>query len=427
MRQLRNSRSHALFERAVKVIPGGVNSPVRAWKSVGGNPLFIERACGSKIFDVDGNEYIDYVMSYGPLILGHAHPGVIKAVEGVLEYGVSFGSCTEIEVDMAETIVSAFSGIEKVRMVNSGTEAVMSALRLARAFTGKNKVIKFDGCYHGHSDSMLVEAGSALAGKPDCLGVSEALAGDTISLGYNNLEAVEKALRGDDDVACVIVEPVAGNMGVVVPDLGFLKGLREITEENDVLLVFDEVITGFRLCYGGAQDYFKVKPDLTCLGKIIGGGFPVGAFGGRADLMDYIAPEGGVFQAGTLSGNPVTLTAGLTTIDSLKDGRCYKGLRKNSSLLRGFFSEFVQDNNIEACVCGVESMTSVFFTSRRVCDYERARSSDLERYASFFHNMLSEGIYLPPSQFESLFLSTAHSKEDVEKTVDAFSKQAKGG
>lgn len=412
-------KSKLLYKKAIKINPGGVNSPVRAWKSVGGNPLFFEKGEGSKIFDVDGNSYIDYVMSYGPLMLGHAHPRITEAVREVLKYGTSFGSCNKLEVDMAETLCSAFSSIEKVRMVSSGTEAVMSAIRLARGFTGKSKVVKFDGCYHGHSDSMLVKAGSGLAGRPDSLGVPEAVAKDTISLPYNNLEAVESVLNKKTDIACVIVEPVCGNMGVVPPKDGFLEGLREATEKNDVLLIFDEVITGFKLCYGGAQDYFKVKSDLTCLGKIIGGGFPVGAFGGRKDIMDYLAPEGGVYQAGTLSGNPVALTAGLTTLNILKDKNVYSRLERiTGSLLRGL-NEIVEDHNVDVHVSGVESMLCVYFTPNEVTDYESAKTSDLSKYSLFFNKMLSRGVYLPPSQFESMFLSAAHSSEDMDFTLDA--------
>lgn len=411
------NKSGRLFEKARRIIPGGVNSPVRAWKDVGGNPVFIHKGAGSKIFDADGRSYIDYVMSYGPIILGHAHPKVVSAVKEAASKGTTFGSCTKLEVEMAETICSTFSGIEKVRMVNSGTEAVMGALRLARGFTGKKKAIKFDGCYHGHCDSMLVKAGSGLAGKPASSGVSETVARETISLPYNNLEEAEKTLKKEEDVACVIVEPVAGNMGVVLPQEGFLAGLREATADNDVLLIFDEVITGFRLCYGGAQDYFRVKPDVTCLGKIIGGGLPAGAFGGRGDIMDHLAPEGGVYQAGTFSGNPVCLAAGLATLKVLRQRGVYAGLRENSGVLREGILNALQKRGIAARINAVESMLSVFFTGGSVVDYASARRANPEAYGRFFKAMLSRGVLIPPSPHESWFLSAAHSRRDVEATL----------
>lgn len=414
-------KSERLFGRARKFIPGGVNSPVRAWKSVGGSPVFIERGKGSHVFDVDGNEYIDYVMSYGPLILGHAHPKVVEAVKDAVTDGTTFGSCSHVEVEMAQAITKAIRSAKLVRMVNSGTEAVMSAIRLARGFTARDKIVKFDGSYHGHSDSLLVKAGSALAGEPGSSGVPRAVTQDTITLPYNDLGAVEEVVRGGD-IACVIVEPVCGNMGVVPPKDGFLDGLRKLTYENDALLLFDEVITGFRLCYGGAQDYFGVEPDLTCLGKIIGGGFPVGAFCGRQDIMAHLAPDGNVYQAGTLSGNPVALSAGLATLDVLRSGKFYESLRKNSRLLGKGIAEQARDNHVDICVNGLESMLSLFFTKQEVYDYETANTSNGKRYATFFQSMLSSGLYLPPSRFESMFLSAVHTRKDVESTVSAAGK-----
>ncbi|MFH1789329.1 MAG: glutamate-1-semialdehyde 2,1-aminomutase [Candidatus Altiarchaeota archaeon] len=416
---MKHEKSRRLVGKAIAVIPGGVNSPVRAWRSVGGGPLYFKEGSGSGITDVDGNYYIDYVMGYGSLILGHGSRDVSQAVQETLDAGVGPGLCTELEVEMANALVSAFRGIEKVRMVNSGTEAVMSSIRLARGFTGKYRIIKFDGCYHGHSDDMLVKVGSALSGQPDCKGVAGAVVSDTLSLPYNDLESVEKILKEHDDVAAVIVEPVAGNMGVIPPEDGFLKGLREVTEENEVLLIFDEVITGFRLCYGGAQDYFGVVPDLTCLGKIIGGGLPVGAYGGRTDIMDLVSPEGGIFQAGTLSGNPVTLAAGLAVIRALKDEKIYAGLRKNSDYLRTGFAECFEYEGVDAKVSGVESMSSVFFTSFPVRDYAGALDSDHDNYSEFFRALLSQGVHIPPSGFESMFLSASHSENDLNQTLDA--------
>ena len=416
---MKTGKSEGLGVKARKYIPGGVNSPVRVWSKVGGGPMFFDRGSDAMICDVDGNEYIDYVMGYGSLILGHNNQTVISAVSKALKAGVGPGVCTELEVEMAETLVSAFKGIDRVRMVNSGTEAVLSAIRLARGFTGKNKVIKFDGCYHGHSDSMMVRAGSALGGEPDCAGIPKAAVRDTVGLPFNDLESAVNTVKKIDDLAAVIVEPVAGNMGVIPPEGGFLEGLREVTENNDVLLIFDEVITGFRLCFGGAQDYFKVVPDLTCLGKIIGGGLPVGAFGGRSDIMDCVSPEGDVFQAGTISGNPVTLSAGLAVIRALEDEKIYGELRGKSEYLRKGISEIFDDANIKSIIQGVESMSSVFFTSEKVMDYDEVLGSDHDQYSLFFRAMLSQGVHLPPSGFETLFLSSSHSKKDLDDSLDA--------
>ncbi|MBU4265987.1 MAG: glutamate-1-semialdehyde 2,1-aminomutase [Candidatus Altiarchaeales archaeon] len=421
---LKDSTSGKLFDLAKEYMPGGVNSPVRAFKAVNRSPLFIKKAEGSKIFDADDNEYIDLICSWGALILGHSHPQVIGEVKKALDYGTSYGLSHEAEIKIAREITRAVPSIERVRMVNSGTEAVMSAIRLARGFTGKKKIIKFEGCYHGHFDPLLVKAGSGAMtlSMPDSKGVPPESIENTILLPYNDLDEFEKAVKKTDDISCVIVEPVAGNMGVIPPKDGFLQGMREITRDNDILLIFDEVITGFRLCYGGAQDYYKISPDITCLGKVIGGGFPVGAYGGRADIMEYIAPEGPVYQAGTLSGNPIALTAGLTTLELLKDGGVYENLRKNSKRLRDGIREIATEAGVDAFVSGAESMSCIFFTPDAIHDYKSAKKSDTKKYAAFFNKMLEEGILLPPSQFESLFISDAHTKEDIDTIIEATEK-----
>lgn len=416
------SKSEELYERAKKLIPGGVNSPVRAFKSVGGRPVYIERAVGSRLYDADDLDYLDLMCSWGAMILGHANSIVVDKVSQALKLGTSFGACSELEIKMAEKLVSALSSVEQVRMVNSGTEAVMSATRLARGFTGKKKIIKFDGCYHGHYDPLLVKAGSGLAGESDSSGVLDSVVADTVSLPYNNLESVEKYVKEQVDIAAIIVEPVAGNMGVVPPAGGFLQALRELTTEYDILLIFDEVITGFRLCYGGAQDYSNVKPDLCCLGKIIGGGFPVGAFAGSAEIMSMLAPDGPVYQAGTLSGNPIALTAGLATLECLENPKVYSELNKKTKKLEDGLIQSAQDNGVDVCVNRVESMLSVFFTSQTVSDYESAKSSDAVAFRKFFKKMLAAGVYLPPSRFESWFISTAHSEKDMEFIINAIHK-----
>lgn len=416
------SRSAELFERSKKLIPGGVNSPVRAFRAVGGNPVFVSHASGSKIYDVDGKEYIDYVGSWGPMIAGHANPRILSAVKNVMDSGTSFGAPTRLEIEMAEMVVQAVPSVEMVRMVSSGTEAVMSALRLARGFTGRDKVIKFDGCYHGHGDSMLVQAGSGVEtlGLPDSPGVPAALAGLTRSLPYNDIIALERAFKEEGDkIACVIVEPVIGNMGCIPPQPGFLKGLRTICDKYGALLIFDEVITGFRLALGGAQEYYKVNPDLTTLGKIIGGGLPVGAYGGRKEIMEKIAPSGPIYQAGTLSGNPLAMSAGIETLKILSEPGVYEQLDETTALLCDGLKSSAEEAGISAVFNRVGSLFTMFFTDApEVTDYKTAKTCDTARFAKFFAGMLERGVYLAPSQFEAGFMSLAHTKEDVWKTVE---------
>ena len=418
-------RSARLFEEAKRFIPGGVNSPVRAFKAVGGTPPFIERAKGSRVWDVDGNEYIDFVASWGPMILGHAHPQVIEAVKEAAERGTSYGAPTALEVEMARMICSALPSVEMVRMVNSGTEAVMSAIRLARAFTGRDKVVKFAGCYHGHADGLLVRAGSGATtlGVPDSPGVPEGYASLTLIAPYNDLEALRALMKEHrGEVACVVVEPVAGNMGVVPPEEGFLEGLRRACDEEGCLLIFDEVITGFRVGWSGAQGLYGVRPDLTCLGKIIGGGFPVGAFGGRREVMERLAPVGDVYQAGTLSGNPLAMAAGLKTLQILKENDPYGRLEEMSSYLCEEASKIARSLGLDLFFSRVGSMFTFFFTRGPVRDYESARRSDTAAYSRYFWTLLREGIYVAPSQFEAAFLSTAHTEEDLERTLSALEK-----
>jgi glutamate-1-semialdehyde 2,1-aminomutase len=420
--------SRKLFKEAQKVIPGGVNSPVRAWKSVGLDPLFIARAKGAHIWDADGAEYLDYVGSWGPMILGHAPSRVIGAIKRAASGGTSFGAPTEAEVELARLIVKIVPSIEKVRLVSSGTEATMSALRLARAWTGRKKLVKFDGCYHGHADSFLVAAGSGVAtlGIPGSPGVPEDLVQHTLSLPYNSLAAVEGAFKKlGSEIAAVIVEPVAGNMGVVPPVEGFLPGLRELCTNHGALLIFDEVITGFRVALGGAQQLYGVRPDLTCLGKIIGGGLPVGAFGGRADIMDRLAPVGDVYQAGTLSGNPLAVAAGLATLRILSEGGVYERLERKGKRLEEGLGEAITAKGLSACLTRVGSMSCLFFTGQEVVDFETAKTSDTNRFTKYFAGMLKEGIYLAPSQFEAAFISAAHTTADIERTVEAAGKVIK--
>ncbi len=417
-----NDRSRELFLKSQEVIPGGVNSPVRAGRAVGVDPLFIERADGCYLWGADGKRYIDYVGSWGPMILGHRPPEVIQAVREALENGTSYGAPTELELNLAKMIVEAVPSIEMLRMVNSGTEATMSAIRLARGFTGRNMIIKFDGCYHGHSDSCLVSAGSGLAtfGIPGSPGVPEDLARLTISLPFNDLEAVEVTVgRFGNRIAAIIIEPIAGNMGVVVPKRGFLDGLREITRENGILLIFDEVITGFRVSPGGAQELYNIMPDLTCLGKIIGGGFPVGAYGGRRDVMSQIAPVGDVYQAGTLSGNPLAMAAGVATLTILKNREIYARLEEKSRFLFSGFVDAARTAGVDITINRVGSMGAVFFGKNPIVDFDSVKQTETSKYTSFYKEMLARRIYLAPSPFEAMFVSLAHTEEIMKKTIDS--------
>ncbi len=417
-----DKRSSDLFEEAQRYLPGGVNSPVRAFRAVGGRPFFVEKGDGSRIYDVDGNVYIDYVCSWGPLILGHAHPQVVEALQKTVGRGTSYGAPTELEVTLARMVTEALPSVEMVRFVNSGTEAVMSALRVARAYTQRDKVVKFAGCYHGHADSLLVKAGSGALtlGVPNSAGVPEAVARDTITIGYNNLDQVREVMGSlGKEVACIIVEPVVGNMGVVAPSPGFLEGLRELTLKHGALLVFDEVITGFRLSYGGAQGLYGIRPDLTCLGKVIGGGLPVGAYGGRREIMENVAPLGPAYQAGTLSGNPLAMTAGIQTLTLLRSGRIYEELEEQGRSLAEGTEEAYRAANLLCCLNRVGSMWTLFFTHGPVKDDRDIERANVGGYARYFHAMLDRGISLPPSQFEAAFLSAAHSTQDVAETIEA--------
>jgi glutamate-1-semialdehyde 2,1-aminomutase len=415
--------SRQLHARASKVIPGGVNSPVRAFKSVACDPPYINRGKGSHMWDVDGHEYIDYVGSWGPLILGHAFPDVVEAVEKANRDGASFGACTPIEPEVAEEVIGAFPSMEKVRFVSSGTEATMSAIRLARAFTNRKYIIKFEGCYHGHADSLLVKAGSGIAtlGIPGSAGVLPEQAQFTLALPYNNKTAVEESFaRLKDQIACVIVEPVVGNMGVVAPASGYLQFLRKITEQNGTVLILDEVMTGFRLSFGGAQQLYGIKPDLTTLGKIIGGGLPVGAYGGRNELMNMVAPLGPVYQAGTLSGNPLAMAAGLATMKTLREHpEIYAQLEKSTAQLEEGVLKMAKGHGIPLCANRVGSMLTWFFQKGPVTDWDTAAKSDTQAFARFHNRMLERGIYLPPSQYEALFVSAAHTDGDIARTVEA--------
>ncbi|MBM4124299.1 MAG: glutamate-1-semialdehyde-2,1-aminomutase [Nitrospira sp.] len=417
---MKTTISKQLFAKAQRYIPGGVNSPVRAFRSVGGQPLFIKRAKGSRLYDVDGNSFIDYVLSWGPMILGHAPATVIKAIARAAANGTSYGAPTELEVRLAQMIAEALPSMQQVRLVSSGTEAVMSAVRLARGYTKRDGILKFEGCYHGHSDYLLAKAGSGLAtlGIPDCPGVPADFTKHTLTAPYNDIKTVQRLIQMHHrNLACVIVEPVAGNMGVVPPGSDFLHALRELTQAHGILLIFDEVITGFRVGYGGAQGLYGVAPDLTCLGKIIGGGLPVGAYGGRKELMQMIAPAGPVYQAGTLSGNPLAVTAGIETLKRLKTPGFYKKLDKLSARLADGLGEAAKRAGVPLTQTRVGSMLGAFFTRGPVVDYASAKQSDTQRYAKFFHAMLDRGVYFAPSQFEAAFLSAAHTPADVEKTL----------
>ncbi len=421
-RSLRKPLSKELYERAKKTIPGGVNSPVRAFKPY---PFFASRASGSKILDVDGNEYVDYCLAYGPLILGHANPKVIAAVKKQLTSGTMFGTPTEMEVEFAETVTDIVPCVDMLRVVNSGTEATMHAIRVARGATGRNKIVKFEGCYHGAHDYVLVKAGSGAStfGSPDSLGIPADTVKNTVVLPYNDAEAFEDLVRKEgEDIAAVILEPVVGNMGVILPKKGYLQTLRKITKENGIVLIFDEVITGFRLALGGAQEYYGVTPDLVTLGKIMGGGFPIGAYGGRREIMSLVSPVGGVYQAGTLSGNPVSVTAGLTVLKTLAEGKhkVYSRLERVCGKIAGGLKDRVEDAKVDGQVNSVASMFQIFFTDRPVANYVDAKTSDTGKFRRYHRELLKRGVFIPPSQFETCFLSTAHTGEDVDKTVEAM-------
>ena len=416
--------SAALFERASQYIPGGVNSPVRAFRSVGLTPLYIDHGKGAHVFDVDGNEYIDYISSWGPLLLGHAYPPIQEAIRCELEKGTSYGACNAREVEMAELICTKFfPSVERVRMVNSGTEATMSAVRLARGFTGRDKIIKFEGCYHGHADTFLISAGSGLAtfGQTSSAGVTKHIIEDTLVATYNDIESVRRTLEAHrGEVAAIILEPIMGNMGLIPPAPGFLEELRRVTEEEGVLLIFDEVISGFRAARGGAQELYGIRPDLTCLGKIIGGGLPVGAFGGRADIMDRLAPLGDVYQAGTLSGNPLALAAGITMLQTLAEPDFYTRLEEKGQAFEATIRPILDRYTDRLSYNRVGSLSTIFFTPGGVHSNADAKRSDTEAYACYFRGMIERGIYLPPSQFECIFLSMAHSREDFDRTATAM-------
>jgi glutamate-1-semialdehyde 2,1-aminomutase len=420
-----HQRSKELYERAVKVIPGGVNSPVRAFRAVGGDPVFIQRGEGAYLYDVDGNRYLDCIGSWGPLLLGHAHPDILSAISAQLPHGTTFGAPTELEVQFAEELCEAVPSLQKVRLVSSGTEATMSAIRVARGYTGRDVIVKFEGCYHGHADFLLAKAGSGVAtlGLPECAGVPASITANTLTLPYNDVQALHTAFKEHGSaIAGVIVEPVVGNMGCVPPTPGFLEALREVTQRHGALLLFDEVMTGFRLAYGGAQERFGIMPDLTMLGKIAGGGLPLGAFGGRTDIMDMVAPVGPVYQAGTLSGNPVAVAAGLATVQTLKARRhvLYERLDAMGGKLSDALRYAAEEAGVPVVVNQIGSMITVFFTDLpEVSNYAQAKTSNTQRFARWFRTLLEEGVYWPPSQFESAFLSDAMSEEDIFRLIEA--------
>ena len=413
-------KSIELFKRAENCIPGGVNSPVRAFKSVGTNPLFIKKAEGSYIYDEDNNKYIDYVCSWGPMILGHNHPRVIQAVKNALNYGTSFGAPTRNEIKLAELIQNSYKSIDKVRLVNSGTEAAMSAVRLARAFTGKNKIIKFEGCYHGHADSFLIKAGSGAMtfGHPSSPGVTKNTAADTLMAKYNDIDSVQSLFKKYDNIAAVIIEPIPANMGVVLPENEFLTDLADLIRQEKALLIFDEIITGFRVSPGGAQELYNIDPDITCLGKIIGGGFPIGAYGGKKGIMDYLAPDGPVYQAGTLSGNPVAVSAGLAALETIIREDVIHSVNNKGKRLSQGINSILDETGIQAVYNSIGSLGTLFFTNEKVSGYEAAAKCDTKKYAEFFKLMLDKNIYLAPSQFEAAFVSLAHSDDDIDNTLD---------
>ena len=419
---MESSKSLTAWQKSQQVIPGGVNSPVRNFSKVGEHPRFIARGEGSKIYDLDGNAYIDYVASWGPLVLGHAHPSVVAAIRSTALDGTSFGAPTTRETELAEIIVNAVPSIEQVRLVNSGTEATMSAIRVARGYTGRDKILKIDGCYHGHVDYLLAKAGSGVAtfGLSDSGGVPEDFARNTLTVPFNNPEAIREAVEANpDEIACLILEPIMGNMGIIPPHEGYLNQLREITEAHGIVLIFDEVITGFRVAYGGAQSYYNVTPDMTCLGKIIGGGLPVGAYGGKRDIMRCVAPEGDVYQAGTLSGNPLAVTAGLTTLKKLAEPGVYEHLENSAATLAEGLAKATQKHRIDAWHSRVGSMLMLYFTPETVTDADGARTADTERFQQYFWGLIAQGIYVAPSQFEAGFVSLVHSEADINTTVQA--------
>jgi glutamate-1-semialdehyde 2,1-aminomutase len=426
---INRQQSDAAFNRAKNLFPGGVNSPVRAWKSVNAEPFVVERGQGPFLFDLDGNRYVDYIGSWGPLVLGHAHPQVLDAIRAQIEKGTSYGACCAQEAELGEAIMAAMPNIEMLRFVNSGTEAGMSVIRLARAFTSRTKIIKFAGCYHGHVDSLLVQAGSGVAtlGLPDCAGVPQSFTGDTLTAPYNDLSAVRALYeRFPDQIAAVIIEPVIGNAGFITPRPGYLEGLRELTRQYDSLLIFDEVMTGFRVHPGGAQALYNIKPDLSMLGKVIGGGLPVGAFGGRRDIMSLLAPLGPVYQAGTLSGNPLAMVAGRATLKLWLEEKCFdKAARSTEQLVAGL-RESAQANGIEISAAAIGTMFGFFFQPGPVYSYEDAKRSNTERFTNFFHRMLANGVYIAPSQFEAGFVSSVHEGEALERTLEAFSACLQG-
>ena len=421
--------SKRLFRTALKVIPGGVNSPVRAFKAVGGDPLFIARAKGSKIYDVDGNEYVDYVLSWGPMIAGHSHPSVLRALESAIKKGTSFGAPTPLEVELAQRVIAVYPSIEKIRMVNSGTEATMSAIRVARGYTGRDKIIKFEGCYHGHADGLLVKAGSGAMtfGVPDSPGVPKSYAQNTLTLPFNDINKFRDLIKKEaKSIACVILEPVVGNIGCVLPKPGFLETIRKETRKYGIVLIFDEVMTGFRVSHGGAQAYYGIKPDMTCLGKVIGGGMPVGAYGGKREIMSKVAPEGPVYQAGTLSGNPIAMTAGIETLKLLSLKGTYEKLEKTMQHLEEGLRDAAKRAGVKTKFYRAGTMFCTYFTEREVTDYATAKTSDTEKFARFFRGMLRRGINIAPSQFEAGFLSLAHTRKDIDKTIQAAYEAMKG-
>jgi len=429
MSKIITEKSKKSFAEAQNFIPGGVNSPVRAFGAVGGTPIFIKSGSGCYLTDIDSNKYVDYIGSWGPLILGHADPRVVKRINEAVANGTSYGAPTQLEVKLAQLIKEAMPSIEKIRMVNSGTEATMSAIRLARGFTNRDAVIKFEGCYHGHVDSLLIQAGSGATtlGMPTSPGIPQDFVKHTISLPYNDIDAVnEVCSKRGKDIACIIVEAVAGNMGVVPPKKNYLEGLREITKKHGIVLIFDEVMTGFRVAHGGVQSLYNITPDLTTLGKIIGGGLPVGAYGGKKEIMDSISPVGPVYQAGTLSGNPVAMTAGIATLEILRDNNVYKVLEEKSKRLAVGMEKACKDAKVSTCHTRIGSMLCTFFTGQPVTDYATAKKCDTKRYAKFFHGMLERGFYFAPSQFEAAFVSTAHGIKEIDATIDAFKDVLRG-